>query len=61
LALHARTRDEPIDLSDSGPGTHQHCSPDGARCCQSLLLDPDATMDNDLHKWLFLLVSGRGE
>jgi hypothetical protein len=31
------------------------------RCCQSLLLDPDATMDNDLHKWLFLLVSGRGE
>jgi hypothetical protein len=30
-------------------------------CCQSLLLDPDATIGIDLHKWLFLLVSGRGE
>jgi hypothetical protein len=26
-----------------------------------LLLDPDATMGNDLHKRLFLLVTGRGE
>jgi hypothetical protein len=41
--------------------THQHCSPAGANCCQSLLLDPDATIGIDLHKWLFLLVIGRGE
>jgi hypothetical protein len=33
----------------------------GANCCQSLLLDPDATIGNDLHKRLFLLVTGRGE
>ena len=32
-----------------------------SNCCQSLLLDPDATMSIDLHKGLFLLVSGRGE
>jgi hypothetical protein len=31
------------------------------KCCQSLLLDPNATIGIDLHKWLFLLVSGRGE
>jgi hypothetical protein len=30
-------------------------------CCQSLLLDPDATISIDLHKRLFLLVTGRGE
>jgi hypothetical protein len=30
-------------------------------CCQSLLLDPDATIGIDLHKRLFLLVTGRGE
>jgi hypothetical protein len=29
--------------------------------CYPVLLDPDATMSIDLHKWLFLLVSGRGE
>jgi hypothetical protein len=28
---------------------------------QPLLPDPNATMDNDLHKRLFLLVTGRGE
>jgi hypothetical protein len=28
---------------------------------QSLLLDPDATINIGLHKRLFLLVSGRGE
>jgi hypothetical protein len=55
------TRDEPVDLSDSGSETHQHCSPAGANCCQSLLLDPDATIGNDLHKRVFLLVTGRGE
>jgi hypothetical protein len=27
----------------------------------SLLLDPDATIGIDLHKRLFLLVTGRGE
>jgi hypothetical protein len=39
-------------------------SPEGANlfnCCQSLLLDPDAMIRIDLHKRLFLLVSGRGE
>jgi hypothetical protein len=33
----------------------------GATCCQSLLLDTDATIGIDLHKRLFLLVIGRGE
>jgi hypothetical protein len=45
-------------LSDSRLGTHQHCPPAGANCCQSLLLDPDARIGIDLHKRLFLLVSG---
>jgi hypothetical protein len=61
LALHASTRDEPVHLSGSRPVTHQHWSPADATCCQSLLLDPDATMLIDLHKRLFLLVTGRGE
>jgi hypothetical protein len=55
------TRDAPANLSDSGPVTHQHCSPAGANCCHSLLLDPDATIGIDLRKRLFLLVTGRGE
>jgi hypothetical protein len=55
------TREEPVHLSDSLPETHQHCSPAGANCCHSLLLDPDATIKIDLRKRLFLLVSGRGE
>jgi hypothetical protein len=61
LALQASTRDEPVHLSDSRPETHQHFWPTGATCCQSLLLDPDATIGIDLHKRLFLLVTGRGE
>jgi hypothetical protein len=36
-------------------------SPADASCCQSLPLDPDATIGIDLHKPLFLLVNGRGE
>jgi hypothetical protein len=48
-------------LSGSQLRTHQHWSPAGASCCQSLLLDPDATIGIDLHKRLFLLVTGRGE
>jgi hypothetical protein len=59
--LHTPTRDEPVNLSDSGLETHQHCSPAGANYCQSLLLDPDTRMGIDLHKRLFLLVTGRGE
>jgi transposase len=59
--LRAPTRDEPVNLSDSRSATHQHCSPAGATCCQSLLLDPDATMLIGLRKRLFLLVTGRGE
>jgi hypothetical protein len=55
------TRDEPVHLSDSCPETHQHCSPAAANCCHSLLLDPDATIGNDLRKRLFLLVTGQGE
>jgi hypothetical protein len=54
-------RETPSNLSGSGSGTHQHFSPADATCCQSLLLDPDATISIDLHKRLFLLVSGRGE
>src|SRR5215216_309952 len=61
LALHTSTRDEPVHLSGSRPETHQHWSPADANCCQSLLLDPDGIVRIDLHKWLFLLVSGRGE
>jgi hypothetical protein len=61
LAPHVSTRDEPVHLSDSRPETHQHWSPADANCCQSLLLDPDATMLIDLRKRLFLLVTGRGE
>jgi hypothetical protein len=54
-------RDEPVNLSDSRPETHQHCSPADVTCCYSLLLDPDATIGIDLHKRLFLLVTRRGE
>jgi hypothetical protein len=54
-------RDEPVHLSASRRETHQHWSPADATCCQSLLLDPNATIGIDLHKRLFLLVTGRGE
>jgi hypothetical protein len=54
-------RDEPVNLSDSRLRTHQDWLPADANRCQSLLLDPDATIDIDLHRRLFLLVSGRGE
>jgi hypothetical protein len=62
LAPHVSTRDEPVNLSGSRPEAHQHRSPAGASCCcQSLLLDPNAMIRIDLHKRLFLLVTGRGE
>jgi hypothetical protein len=61
LALHTSTRDEPVNLSASPSETHQHWSPADANCCQSLLLDPDATIGNDLRIRLFLLITGRGE
>jgi hypothetical protein len=48
-------------LSGSESEAHQHFSPADANCCWSLLLYPDARIGLDLHKWLFLLVSGRGE
>jgi hypothetical protein len=54
-------RETPGKLSGSGPETHQHFSPADANCCQSLLVDPDATIGIDLHKRLFLLISGRGD
>jgi hypothetical protein len=54
-------RDKSVHLSDSRLETHQHWWPADATCCQSLLLDPDATMSIDLHKRLLLLVTGRGE
>ena len=54
-------RETPGNLSGSGSETHQHFSPADANCCQSLLLDPDATIGIDLRIRLFLLVSGRGE
>ena len=54
-------REEQVCLSGSRLETHQHCTPAGASRCHSLLLDPVATMGNDLHKRLFLLVTGRGE
>jgi hypothetical protein len=54
-------RETPGNLSGSGSETHQHFSPADANCCQSLLLDPAATIGIDLRKRLFLLVKGRGE
>jgi hypothetical protein len=54
-------RETPGNLSGSASETHQHFSPADANCCYSLLLDPDAMISIDLHKRLFLLVSGRGE
>jgi hypothetical protein len=54
-------RETQVNLSGSGSGTHQHFSLADATCCQSLLLDPDATIGIDLRKRLFLLVIGRGE
>jgi hypothetical protein len=50
-------RETPDNLSGSGSETHQHFAPADANCCQSLLLDPDATIGIDLHKRLFLLVT----
>jgi hypothetical protein len=46
------------NLSGSGSETHQHFSPADANCCQPLLLDPNTTIGIDLHKLLFLLVTG---
>jgi hypothetical protein len=54
-------RETPGNLSGSRSETHQHLYPTGANCCYSLLLDPDATIGIDLHKRLFLLVTGREE
>jgi hypothetical protein len=54
-------RETPGNLSGSGSETHQHFYPTGANCCYSTPLDPDATIGIDLHKRLFLLVTGRGE
>jgi hypothetical protein len=56
-----KLRETSGNLSGSESETHQHFCPTGASCCYSLLLDPDATIGNDLHKRLFLLVIGRGE
>jgi hypothetical protein len=62
VALHCPLPpDEPVNLSDSSPETHQHLPPTGANCCESLLLDPDARIGIDLRKRLFLLATGRGE
>jgi hypothetical protein len=61
LTPHASTRDAPVNLSDFHLRTHQHWMAADANCCQSLLLDPDATIGIDLRKRLFLLVIGRGE
>jgi hypothetical protein len=54
-------RETPGNLSGSGSETHQDFSPADATCCQSLLLDPNAIIGIDLHKRLFLLVTGLGE
>jgi hypothetical protein len=56
-----KLRETSGNLSGSGSETHQHFYPAGANCCYSLLLDPDATISIDLHKRLFLLVTGRRE
>jgi hypothetical protein len=60
-ALTLVLRETPGDLSGSRSETHQHFPPADASCCQSLLLDPNATIGIDLRKRLFLLVIGRGE
>jgi hypothetical protein len=51
-------RETPGNLSGLGSETHQHFYPTGANCRYSLPLDPDATIGIDLHKRLFLLVTG---
>jgi hypothetical protein len=61
MKCETQVRETPSNLSGLDPGTHQHFSPTDANCCYSLLLDPDATISNDLRKRLFLLVTGRGE
>jgi hypothetical protein len=46
------------------PGAYDTITPFAYRSdnwCHSMLLDPDATISIDLHKRLFLLVTGRGE
>jgi hypothetical protein len=48
LALDSSTRDEPVNLSDSRPETHQHWPPADADCCHSLLLNPDVIIGIDL-------------
>jgi hypothetical protein len=54
-------RETPGNLSGSESETHQHFPSTDANRCQSVLLDPDGTIGIDLHKRLFLLVTGRGE
>src|SRR5215212_491490 len=54
-------RETPGNLSGSESETHQHFWPADANCCQSLLLDPAATISINLHKRRFLLVTARGE
>jgi hypothetical protein len=54
-------RETPGNLSGSGSETHQQFPPADASCCHSMLLDPNAMVGVDLHKRLFLLVTGRGE
>src|SRR5829696_5311040 len=54
-------RDQPVNLSDSRLRTRQDWLPADVNRCQSLLLDPDATIGIDLHRRLLLLVSRRGE
>jgi hypothetical protein len=52
LALPALTRDEPVNLSDSCPKTHQHFSPaDASRCHLIQMLQSALTCTNGCSCW----------
>jgi hypothetical protein len=55
LVLYASTRDEPVNLSDSRPETHQHCSTAGAnaatRCYLIQMLRSALTCTNGCSCW----------
>jgi hypothetical protein len=53
-------RETPGNLSGSGSELIS-ISRQPMLLADSILLDPDATIGSDQHKWLFLLVTWRGE
>jgi hypothetical protein len=50
-------REALVSLSDSRSGTHLEFDPVDATPCHSLLLAGHDILGDDLHEWLFLLVT----